>query len=55
LSEVSWEFLPEYDVYSFKLRDIKYIDINTNKETILKETVEYEFDVSPEGKFVLHN
>jgi hypothetical protein len=50
---LSWNYLEEYDIYSVSLKDQKYFDINSGlKEVPLKDPVDYEFDVSPDGKFV---
>ncbi len=52
-SELSWNYMDEYEIYSVLLKDQKYFDINAGlKEVPLKDPVDYEFDVSPGGKFV---
>jgi hypothetical protein len=49
LSELSWKFLKDYDVYNFEYKDIKHIDIETGKEKIIASPSVFSFDVSTEG------
>ena len=52
VSQLSWQFLKDYEVYNFEFKDIKNIEIKTGKETNVLKPVIFSFDVSIEGQFV---
>ena len=52
LSRMDWNYMAEYQVYDFKLKDLKYVDLKKKTETELKDNVEYSFDVSGKGQYV---
>ena len=52
VSELAWNFLPEFKTYNFILRDIKIIDLVNGKEKPLDQESEYVFDVSVDGDYV---
>ena len=52
VSQLSWSYLTEYEVYSFIFKDVAVIDIESGKTTQCTDIIEYSFDASAEGKFV---
>lgn len=45
--------MDDIEVYEFKIRDIKYVDFKTGGEKIIGNSVEYQFDVSINGEYVI--
>ena len=52
ISELTWTYLPDYEVYNFVLKDLKIFDVNSLKETLISDSIAYSFDVSINGEFV---
>ncbi len=49
VSELSWQYLQEYEVYNFVYKDLKHVDTDSLVETLLSSATIYSFDVSTEG------
>ena len=52
VSTLKWNYMKDYQVYDFKLKDHKYVDLKKKTEVELKGNVEYSFDVSQDGQYV---
>ena len=53
VSELSWQYLEDFEVYSFTLIDLEYVDIRDMKAKPLQDVITYSWDVSLDGTFVI--
>ncbi|CDW91608.1 UNKNOWN [Stylonychia lemnae] len=51
VSTLSWNYLEDYEVFEFKLKDVKYVDLKYKQEKLIEKPVEFQFDVSIEGLY----
>lgn len=50
-SRLSWKWMDEYEVFALTLEDLKTVELNSGKKSLL-QPIKYTFDVSPDGEFL---